>query len=186
MLLRPTRIDELSQFLPLMPLNSANEAVLQLGNSASMSRLVVNGTPQPLCLRVHTIYSGLPKTTFARIPPRSVRRGRRKRPSRSIVFSPQQRCACGAQTLELVTAGSAVAHLKAHARQQQFDSFVSGTATEVHLWNESADGELLNLHLYPVPQGSDDGTIVFFETQPGVLTQHHQEGDFESSSPSTK
>ena len=181
MLLRPTRIDELSQILfPGMPPNSANEAVLQLGNLASMSRLVVNGTPQPLLpTRVHTIYSGLPKHYICTNSSCSVRRvedgnahlGR-------LYFSPQQRCACGAQTLELVTCRECgTAYLKAHARQQQFDSFVAGTTTEVHLWNESADGELLNLHLYPVPQGSEpDGTIVFLEPQTGVLTQHHQEG----------
>ena len=58
-----------------MPPNSANEAVLQLGNLASMSRLVVNGTPQPLLpTRVHTIYSGLPKHYICTNSSCSVRR----------------------------------------------------------------------------------------------------------------
>ena len=184
MLLRPTRIDELSQFLfPGMPPNSANEAVLQLGNLASMSRLVVNGTPQPLLpTRPHNLQRAAQALHLHEFLLLCTTRGRRKRPSRSIVFlSATAVCLRGPNTGTCLTCRECgTAYLKAHARQQQFDSFVAGTATEVHLWNESADGELLNLHLYPVPQGSEpDGTIVFLEPQTGVLTQHHQEGDFE-------
>lgn len=175
MLLRPTRIDELSQILfPGIDAENANEAVLQLGNLASIARLIVNGVMQPLLpTRVHTIYSGLPRHYICTSSTCDLKRVNHEESILGrIHFGTQLRCDCGSQNLELVSCRECgAAYLRAYVIQEQFDSFVSERSTEVPLWNESADVELLNLHLYPVQDDDNhEGRVVYLDPRTGILS----------------
>jgi len=179
----PIRLDTVAEILfPELDTDLRNEAVLQLANLASMARLRVRDSPQPLLpCRLHLLFSGLPKHYICSSHSCDCRRANDEESAPHLGrlnFGASAFCECGAKTFHLVSCRDCgTAYFHAFVRQEDFDQFSSGHTTSLSLWNQDSASELTNVHLYPlVGDEHQEGDIVWMNPLTGALQRNPVEG----------